>query len=73
MSITPFDLILFGVPAFVSAGVVLFAWPYRSNPGGTPLIINGVGSAIWILSYGAGTRLNSQLIAPGMLGVWRRY
>jgi PAS domain S-box-containing protein len=69
MSITPFDLILFGVPAFVSAGVALFAWPYRSNPGGTPLIINGVGSAIWILSYGAGTRLNSQLIAPGMLGV----
>jgi PAS domain S-box-containing protein len=69
MSVTPFDLILFGVPALVSAGVALFAWPYRSNPGGTPLIINGVGSAIWILSYGAGTRLNSQLIAPGMLGV----
>ena len=69
MSITPFDLILFGVPALVSAGVALFAWSYRSNPGGTPLVVNGVGSAIWILSYGVGTRLNSQLVAPGMLGV----
>ncbi|AXG11948.1 sensor histidine kinase [Haloplanus rubicundus] len=64
-----FDLFLFGFPAILSASVALFAWQYRSNPGGTPLVIHALGSAVWILSYGAGTRLNSQLLAPGMLGV----
>ena len=64
-----FDLFLFGFPAILSASVALFAWQYRSNPGGTPLVIHALGSVVWILSYGAGTRLNSQLIAPGMLGV----
>ena len=64
-----FDLFLFGFPAILSASVALFAWQYRSNPGGTPLVIYALGSAVWILSYGAGTRLNSQLLAPGMLGV----
>ena len=64
-----FDLLLFGFPAILSASVALFAWQYRSNPGGTPLVIYALGSAVWILSYGAGTRLNSQLLAPGMLGV----
>jgi PAS domain S-box-containing protein len=66
---TQFDLVLFFLPAIISAGVALFAWQYRSNPGGKPLIIHGLSSAVWILSYGAGTRLDSQLIAPGMLGV----
>ena len=69
MSITLFDLMVFGIPALISAGVTLSAWRYRSDPGGTPLIIHGLGSAVWTLSYGAGTRLNDQLIAPGMLGV----
>ena len=69
MSITLFDLMVFGIPALISAGVALSAWRYRSDPGGTPLIIHGLGSAVWTLSYGAGTRLNDQLIAPGMLGV----
>jgi len=64
-----FDLFLFGFPAILSASVALFAWQYRSNPGGTPLVIYALGSAVWILSYGAGTRLNSQLLAPGMLGI----
>ena len=64
-----FDLFLFGFPAILSASVAVFAWQYRSNPGGTPLVIHALGSAVWILSYGAGTRLNSQLLAPGMLGV----
>ncbi len=64
-----FDLFLFGFPAILSASVALFAWQYRSNPGGTPLVIHALGSAVWILSYGAGTRLNSQLLAPGMLGI----
>jgi len=62
-------LFLFGLPAILSVSVALFAWQYRSNPGGTPLVIHALGSAVWILSYGAGTRLNSQLLAPGMLGV----
>ena len=69
MSITPFDVTIFGVPALISAAVAVFAWRYRSNPGGTPLILHGIGSAVWILSYGAGTRLDSQLVAPGMLGL----
>ena len=69
MSIAPLDLMIFGIPALVSAGVALSAWRYRSSPGGTPLVIHGVGSAVWVLSYGVGTRLDSQLIAPGMLGV----
>jgi len=69
MSVTQLDPVLFFLPAIISIAVALFAWQYRSNPGGKPLIIHGFGSAVWILSYGAGTRLNSQLIAPGMLGV----
>ena len=69
MSIAPLDLMIFGIQALVSAGVALSAWRYRSSPGGTPLVIHGVGSAVWVLSYGVGTRLDSQLIAPGMLGV----
>ena len=69
MSITPFDVILFGVPALISVGVASFAWRYRANPGGTSLVLHGLGSAVWILSYGAGTRLNSPLIVSGMLGV----
>lgn len=69
MSVTQFDLILFGVPALISVGVALLAWQHRSNPGGKPLVIHGLGSAVWILSYGLGTRVNSQLIAPRMLGV----
>ena len=69
VSIAPFDLMIFGIPALIAVGVALAAWQYRSNPGGTPLIIHGLGSAVWVLSYGAGTRLNSQLIAPGMLGL----
>ena len=69
MSVTQFDLILFGVPALISVGVALFAWQHRSSPGGKPLVIHGLGSAVWILSYGIGTRINSQLIAPRMLGV----
>lgn len=64
-----FDPLLFFLPATVSTVVALLAWQYRSQPGGKPLMIHGVGSAVWILSYGAGTRLDSQLIAPGMLGV----
>ena len=69
MSVSQFDIVLFGVPALISAGVALFAWRHRSNPGGKPLVIHGFGSAVWILSYGVGTRINSQLIAPRMLGV----
>jgi len=69
MSLAQFDLILFGLPTIVSAGVALSAWQYRSNPGAKPLVIHGLGSVVWILSYAAGTRLNSDLIAPGMLGV----
>ena len=69
VSIAPFDLMIFGIPALIAVGVALAAWQYRSNPGGTPLIIHGLGSAVWVLSYVAGTRLNSQLIAPGMLGL----
>ena len=69
MSVTQFDLILFEVPALISVGVALFAWQHRSSPGGKPLVIHGLGSAVWILSYGIGTRINSQLIAPRMLGV----
>jgi signal transduction histidine kinase len=64
-----FDPVLFFFPATISAVVAVFAWQYRSHSGGKPLIIHAVGSVVWILSYGAGTRLNSQLIAPGMLGV----
>jgi signal transduction histidine kinase len=69
MSLVQFDVVSFGLPAIVSAGVALFAWQYRTNPGGKPLVIHGLGSVVWILSYAAGTRLNSDLIAPGMLGV----
>jgi len=69
MSVTQFDPVLFYSPAIISAGVTLFAWQYRSEPGGKPLIIHGFGSAVWILSYGAGTRLDSQLVAPSLLGV----
>jgi signal transduction histidine kinase len=69
MSVTQFDPVLFYFPAIISVGVALFAWQYRSNPGGKPLIVHGFGSAVWILSYGAGTRLDSQLVAPSLLGV----
>ena len=69
MSVSQFDLVLFGIPALISAGVAVVAWQHRSSPGGKPLVIHGLASTVWILSYGAGTRLNSQLIAPRMLGV----
>ena len=63
------SLLLFALPAILSASVALFAWQYRSNPGGTPLVIHALGSTVWIFSYGAGTRLNSQLVAPSLLGL----
>ncbi|WP_435159991.1 histidine kinase N-terminal 7TM domain-containing protein [Halorubrum sp. SY-15] len=69
MSIPPFDVILFGVPALISAGVASSAWRHRADPGGMSLVLHGLGSAVWILSYGAGTRLDDQLIVSGMLGV----
>jgi signal transduction histidine kinase len=69
MDLSDFVIVLFFFPAIVSAGVALFAWQHRSSPGGKPLVIHGLGSAVWVLSYGAGTRLNSQLVVPGMLGV----
>ena len=69
MRLTQFDLILFFLPAILSLGVALFAWQHRSNRGGTPLLVHALGSAVWILSYGAGTRLDSQLVVPGLLGI----